>query len=347
MKTRVFSGIQPSGNLHIGNYLGALKQWTHMQNSSKVRQQAEVVSSQDYELLFCIVDLHAITVPQDPAQLRANVRQLAALYVASGIDPKTSNIFVQSENPDHSYLTWIFDCITPMGWMERMTQYKDKASKQGERTSVGLFNYPILMACDFMLYDANLVPVGDDQKQHLELAADIGEKFNKKYGETFTIAKIFNHPHTARVMSLQNPLSKMSKSEVDPAGTIGMLDTPEEISKKIKRAVTDSGTEVAARMDKPALTNLLGIYSGFSGMSIADIEAKYKGVSYGVFKEDLAGVVVDALKPIQQKYAEILTDEKYIDSVLDEGLAYAHGLSSKKVTAVKELIGLSRQTAVK
>ncbi len=330
MKSRVFSGIQPSGNLHIGNYLGALKQWADMQNEG------------NHELIFCIVDLHAITVPQDPKLLRENVRQLAALYIASGIDPKLSKIFVQSENPDHSYLTWIFDCITPMGWMERMTQYKDKASKQGERTSVGLFNYPILMACDFMLYDANLVPVGDDQKQHLELAADIGEKFNKKYGETFTIAKIFNQPHTARVMSLQNPLSKMSKSEVDPAGTIGLLDSPEEIAKKIKRAVTDSGNEVAARMDKPALTNLLGIYSGFSGMSISEIEAKYKGASYGEFKEDLAGVVVDALKPIQQKYAEILTDEKYVDNVLDEGLAYAREISSKKVTAVKELIGLSR-----
>lgn len=330
MGKMIFSGIQPSGNLHIGNYLGAIKQWVEMQ------------ANPDYELLFCIVDLHAITVPQDPKILCQKIREVAALYIACGIDPKKSRIFVQSENPNHSYLTWIFDCITPMGWMERMTQYKDKSNKQGTRTSVGLFNYPILMACDFMLYDADLVPVGDDQKQHLELAADIGEKFNKTYGDIFTIAKIFNQKETARIMSLQNPSAKMSKSDVDPSGTINLLDAPDEVEKKIRRAVTDSGNEVVYGPDKPAISNLLAIYSGFSGLSISDLENKYKGSSYGDFKSDMAGIVGEKLSAIQKRYYEIVDDAGYLDGVLDEGRDFAVELSNKKIAEVIEAVGLGR-----
>ncbi len=328
---RIFSGIQPSGNLHIGNYLGAIKQWVNLQDTSK-----------EYEMFFCIVDLHAITVPQDPQALRKNIRELAALYIASGIDPDVSKMFVQSENSDHAYLSWIFDCITPMGWMERMTQYKDKSAKQGERTSVGLFNYPVLMAADILLYEPDLVPVGDDQKQHIELTRDIAEKFNTKYAPTFKLPQIFNQPQTARVMSLQNPLAKMSKSTIDPSGTIGMLDSTDEIVKKIKRAVTDSGTDIVSGTDKPAMTNLLGIYSGFSGMSVKEIEKKYEGATYSVFKEDLAQVVTESLGNIQKSYAEIRTNETVLDRILNDGLRHATVISNKKVEAVKKLMGLAR-----
>ena len=329
-KQTFFSGIQPSGNLHIGNYLGAIKQWVQMQ------------SNPDCDLLFCIVDLHAITIPQDAEILRKKNRQVAALYIACGLDPKRVKIFIQSENPDHAYLAWIFSCMVPMGWMERMTQYKDKSKKQGERTSVGLFNYPILMACDFMLYDADLVPVGDDQKQHLELAADIGEKFNNIYGETFKIAKIYNQKETSRIMSLQNPSSKMSKSDIDPSGTINLLDSTDAIEKNVRRAVTDSGKDIIYSPQKPAIANLLAIYSGFSGISISELEKKYKGVNYGDFKNDLAKLLVKELSDIQDKYQKIINKPEYLDRILDEGRDFAISISSKKIALVKEKIGLSR-----
>lgn len=332
MKKIIFSGIQPSGNLHIGNYLGAIKQWVSMQEEA------------NYELLFCIVDLHAITVPQDPATLRQKIREVAAFYIACGIDPKKSKIFVQSENPDHPYLTWIFNCITPMGWMERMTQFKDKSNKQGERTSVGLFDYPALMAVDILLYDTDLVPVGDDQKQHIELTADIAEKFNKMFScpDLFKIPKIFNQKETARVMSLQNPASKMSKSDNDPSGTINLLDSAEDIEKKVRRAITDSGTEITFSPEKPAISNLLSIYSGFSGINIPDLEKKYAGVSYGEFKNDMQAVLVEKLGHIQEKYRQVTSDKNYLDQVLNEGRDYAREKSSKKLAEVNRLVGLGR-----
>ncbi|OGK57461.1 tryptophan--tRNA ligase [Candidatus Roizmanbacteria bacterium RIFCSPLOWO2_02_FULL_39_8] len=330
MKSRIFSGIQPSGDLHIGNYLGALAQWSKLQESG------------DYEILFCVVDLHAITVPQDPVILKKKIREVAALYIACGIDPSKSKIFIQSENPDHAYLTWIFDCITPMGWMERMTQYKDKSKKNGERTSVGLFNYPLLMASDILLYDPDLVPVGDDQKQHLELAGDVAEKFNKTFGEAFKIPKIFNQKETARIMSLSNPTSKMSKSDEDPSGSILLLDDAETIEKKVKRAVTDSGNEIQYHSDKPAISNLLAIYSGFSGTSIENAERKNKNSSYGEFKADLASVLVEKLGEIQRRFNELIKDEAHLNTVLDEGRDFAHSISSKKIELVKDLVGLRR-----
>lgn len=330
MKKTIFSGIQPSGNLHLGNYIGAIRQWV------KLQQEGE------HEMFFCIVDLHAITVAQDPKTLRQKNRELAAMYVACGLDPEKITLFIQSENPDHPYLAWVFDCITPMGWMERMTQYKDKSTKQGQRTSVGLFHYPNLMAADILLYDTNLVPVGNDQTQHVELARDIAEKFNNQFGETFTIPQIMLVKHGARIMSLQNPTSKMSKSDLDPAGTINLLDDKEEIRRKIMRAVTDSGTEIVFSDEKPALSNLLSIFAECTDMSIEEIEKKYHGVGYGEFKNDLATVVIDRLGPIQERFKEISGDEKYLDSILDKGAAHAREKSSQKVARVRELVGLGR-----
>lgn len=229
-----------------------------------------------------------------------------------------------------------------MGWMERMTQFKDKSKKQGERTSVGLFDYPVLMAVDILLYNTNLVPVGDDQKQHIELTADIAEKFNKMHGDIFTIPRIFNLKETARIMSLQNPTKKMSKSDNDPAGTINLLESPEDIEKKIKRAVTDSGSEIKSSAQKPALSNLLSIYSGFSGQSISDLEQKYVSASYADFKQDLAGVVSEKLGAIQSRYHEVMNDAGKLDDILDQGRDYARAISEKKVQQVTEAVGLGR-----
>jgi tryptophanyl-tRNA synthetase len=329
-KKTIFSGIQPSGDLHIGNYLGAIKQWVNLQNTT------------DDKFIFCIVDLHAITTPQDPKTLAKKNRELAALYIACGLDPEKVMIFVQSDNPDHPYLSWVFDCITPMGWMERMTQFKDKSNKQGERTSVGLFNYPALMAADILLYDTNRVPVGEDQGQHLELTRDIAEKFNRTYGETFVIPKIMVQKQTARVMSLQNPTAKMSKSEKDPTGTINMLDSADEIRRKIMRAVTDSGNEIVSRPDKPALANLLGIYAELSDKSVAHLEADYAGKSYAQFKTDLAEVVVTGLTGIQERFNHISQDESTLKEILDRGAEKARALSSIKIKTVRQVVGLNR-----
>ncbi|KXK09259.1 MAG: Tryptophan--tRNA ligase [Microgenomates bacterium OLB23] len=268
--------------------MGAVQQWVHMQNT------------EDGEYIFMLVNLHSITVAQDPELLRSYNYHLAAWFLAAGLNPKKTTMFVQSQNPDHPYLAWMFDCITPMGWMERMTQYKDKSKKQGERTSVGLFHYPSLMAADILLYNTTLVPVGEDQTQHIEITRDIAEKFNNLYGEVFALPKIRLVNEGARVMSLQNPTEKMSKSSVDPMGTLNVLDTADEIQKKVMRAVTDSGTEVRAAGDKPALKNLLALYSAFSGKDVPTIEAEYVGKGYGDFKKGLAEVVIASLEPIQK-----------------------------------------------
>jgi len=328
-KKIILSGIQPSGSLHIGNYLGAIQQWVGLQNDEN-------------ELLFCIVDLHAITVKQDPKALREKTLEVAALYLACGIDPTKSKIFIQSENPDHPYLSWIFNCLTPLGWMERMTQYKDKTEKHGERTSLGLFAYPTLMAADILLYDTDLVPVGEDQIQHIELTRDIAKRFNSLYGETFKLPQAVVDADGSRIMSLQNPKAKMSKSDIDPSGTINLLDTPDDITRKIKRAVTDSGDEIVFAKDKPALSNLLVIYSKFSGKSIADIEMDYKTQGYGQFKEGLAQEIVKTLAPIQEKYKALRNDNKKLQHILDEGLQVARTKSSKKSEEIRNSVGLIR-----
>lgn len=336
-KNVIFSGVQPSGDLHIGNYIGTIKQWVELQESLNGTRPRT-------ELIFCIVDLHAITVPQNPAVLREKIRELAALYIAVGIDPEKSHLFVQSENLDHAVLAWIFDCITPMGWMARMTQYKDKNEKQQASGTVGLFNYPALMAADILLYDTTHVPVGEDQIQHVELARDIAKKFNNAYRKLFAIPKPMIDKQAARIMSLSNPKAKMSKSDVDPNGTINLLDNADDIKKKITRAVTDSGDGISySPSDKPAISNLMTIYSRLSGQSVEDIEKKYTGKGYADFKTDLAEVVITALKPIQDRYTKLRREEVYLNKILDDGITFAHRKSSKKLSDVKQAIGLGRK----
>lgn len=335
----IFSGAAPSGDLQIGQYFGAVKQWVDLQNEGI-----------NY---FCIVDLHAITVPQDQELLKERTRQVAAMYLACGIDPEKSVVFVQSQNQDHAELAWILNCFTPMTWLERMIQFKEKSIKQKEIVSVGLFDYPVLMAADILLYDTTIVPVGEDQKQHVELARDIAKSFNGKFGRK-------NHPQPllpkeggifvvpqakimkvgARVMSLQDPKSKMSKSDKNKDNVIFMNDSTDSIRNKIKKAVTDSGSDVKFGADKPALSNLLTIYSLVSGKPIENLEAEYAGRGYGDFKKDLAENVVEFLKPIQTKYQEIINNKDYLNKILADGLEKAKEVSGKKVREVKEIVGL-------
>ena len=323
MKT-VFSGIQPSGDLHIGNYIGAISQW---------------VKGQDFtESIFCVVDLHAITVPQNPSAIKEKVLEVAALYLACGIDPRKSKIFIQSENPNHTELAWILNTITPFGQLERMTQFKEKSEKH--EVNVGLFDYPVLMASDILLYQTDEVPVGEDQKQHIELTRDLAEKFNKKFGQTFKLPNSVIHKDTARIMSLQNPLSKMSKSDNDPLGTLNLLDTVEKIKEKIKKAVTDSNSSISKDNGGEAIANLLAIYSAFKDQSLDITYNELDGKSYGEFKGLLAELVVDKLKEIQGKYTQIRSDEKYLRRVLDEGKDYSINKSLKTLNKAKEQLGL-------
>ncbi|HUD09221.1 MAG TPA: tryptophan--tRNA ligase [Patescibacteria group bacterium] len=323
MKT-VFSGIQPSGNLHIGNYIGALSQWVKIQN--------------EREAIFCIVDLHAITVPQDPKTLKEKVLEIAALYLACGINPQKAHIFVQSENSDHTSLAWILNCITPFGQLERMTQFKEKSQKHEQ--NAGLFDYPVLMAADILLYQTDEVPVGEDQKQHVELTRDLAEKFNKKFGEVFKLPLPVIQKETARIMSLQDSTSKMSKSDTNQLATIYLLDTEEQIREKIKKAVTDSGSKISKDEGSAAISNLLAIYASFKNQSLADSLNELDGKMYSEFKALLADVLVQRLSEIQKKYQEIRSDEATLRKVLDEGREYAVGKSSETLAKVKELVGL-------
>ncbi len=330
MKQIVFSAIQPSGDLHIGNLIGAIRQWVKMQKEQK-----------DNEYIFSVVDLHAITVKQDPAVLKEKILEVVAIYLASGLDEKKSRIFVQSENPDHANLAWIFDCVTPFSWLKKMTQFKDKSLKQKENTTVGLFNYPALMAADILLYDTDVVPVGEDQQQHIELTRNIAERFNKRFGEVFKLPKGLIDKTTARIMSLQDPLRKMSKSDANESSRVNLLDDKDVIVKKIMRAVTDSDTKVLYdREKKPAISNLLAIFSSLSGRSVQDIEREYVGQGYGKFKKDLAEVVVNALLPIQERYNKLIKDKDYLKKVLNDGKEYVYKKSSSKMKQVKEAMGL-------
>ncbi len=322
---RVFSGVQPSGIIHLGNYLGAIKQW--------VAFQGEVDQS-----IFCIVDLHAITVPQKKEELQKNILSVAALYLASGVDPKKSRIFVQSTRPEHAELTWILNCFVGMGELHRMTQYKEKTLQHQE--NVALFDYPVLMASDILLYQTTDVPVGEDQKQHLELTRDLAERFNKKYGPTFVVPRYVAKESSKRIMGLDDPSKKMSKSAASPNNYIAMTDTPEIVRQKIKKAVTDSGTEIKAAPNKPAISNLLNIFSEISGKSIPELEKEFKGKSYVEFKDALAKTLIEFLKPIQEKYHKILKDEKSLRKILDEGSEKIAPLAQKTLREVKEKIGL-------
>ncbi|CAM3050493.1 tryptophan--tRNA ligase [Paenibacillus sediminis] len=323
MKT-VLSGIQPSGQLTLGNYIGAIKNFVELQDS--------------HQCNFMVVDLHAITVPQDPAALREQSEAVATLYIAAGIDPAKANVYLQSHVPQHAELGWILTTLTGMGELERMTQFKDKSSGK-ENVGAGLFVYPSLMAADILVYNADLVPVGEDQKQHLELTRDLARRFNHRFGEYFTIPEPYISEVGARIMSLDDASKKMSKSNPNPGSFIAMLDAPDVIRKKISRATTDSGREVKYDpANKPEISNLMSIYSQCSGLSLADIEKKYEGQMYGTFKKELAEVVVATLEPIQQRYYEIRQSGE-IHNILRQGAERAEATAAKVLSDVKERMG--------
>lgn len=334
MKKRMISGIQSSGTITLGNYIGAIQNFIRLQD--------------EYELFVFIADLHSITTPQDRKELQHNIRSLAALYLACGLDPERVTIFVQSEVPQHTQLGWILECSTYMGELERMTQFKDKSRSQAEKTAnasigVGLFTYPALMAADILLYDAAFVPVGEDQKQHLELTRNLAQRFNNKYSETFIVPEPVIPKTGARIMSLTEPTRKMSKSDPNQRSFISMLDPLKTIEKKIKSAVTDSdGVMAYDPENKPGLSNLLTIYSVLTNREIDDIVAEYTGRGYGEFKADLAQIVVETIAPIQERYHEIYASTT-LDDILDAGALKAQRLASRKLEKVNKKIGLGRR----
>ena len=324
-KPRVFSGVQPSGNLHLGNYLGALKQFVELQD--------------DNECIYCVVDMHAITVPQDPKELHKHILDVASLYMAVGIDPKKSIIFVQSEVPGHAELNWVLTCNSYTGELSRMTQFKAKSHNQ-DSAPAGLFCYPVLMAADILLYDTDIVPVGNDQTQHIELCRDIATRINNTRKETFVIPEGRYMKEGARIMALDDPAQKMSKSATNIHSTISLLDDPAKIKKSIMKATTDSDGEI--RFDvaaKPGVSNLMNIYSVLSGERIADIETSYRGKGYGDFKKDLAGVVTESLSPIQERYNEIRNSEQLIRD-LHEGAEKANAIAEGVMKRVRSNFGL-------
>ncbi len=331
MKPNLLSGMQPSAaSLHLGNYLGALTNWVAMQN--------------DYNAYYVIVDLHAITVPQDPKELRENTRRTAAQYIAAGIDPQKSALFVQSHVPAHAQLAWVLNCITGFGEASRMTQFKDKTQKGGvENSSVGLFTYPILQAADILLYQPKAVPVGEDQRQHLELTRDLAMRFNSRFGETFVVPEAHILKETAKIYDLQLPTAKMSKSAQDPKGLINLMDEPTAVAKKIKSAVTDTDGEIRFdREQKPGVSNLLGIFSAITGDSIASLEARFAGQGYGALKGELADVVVEHLNPIRERANELLNDKAQLDALLAVGAQKANEIAEQTLAKVYDRLGFVR-----
>lgn len=317
--------MQPTGNLHIGNYLGALKNWVRIQH--------------DYECIFCIVDLHAITLYQNPAELRGKIEEIAALYLAAGIDPKVSSVMVQSAVPAHAELAWMLTCVTPVGWLERMTQYKAKAAKQ-ESVPDGLLQYPVLMAADIMLYQAGIVPVGEDQAQHLELTRDIAQRFNSLYGDTFVVPGTSLPAVGARIMGLDDPTQKMSKSATGANHAVALLDPPEKIRKTIMRATTDSNPAVDFETAGAGVQNLLAIYQAFSGATDDEMKAKFTGMRYGDLKKQVAEMAVEHLEPFQERYRRIRSEQGYLAGVLREGAERVAPIAEKTVRVVKERMGL-------
>lgn len=327
-KPIVFSGAQPSGELTLGNYLGALKNWVALQN--------------EYDCIYCIVNQHAITVRQDPQKLRKATLDTMALYLACGIDPQKSTIFVQSHVPAHAELGWALNCYTYFGELSRMTQFKDKSSRHSENINAGLFDYPVLMAADILLYQANLVPVGDDQKQHLELTRDIAMRFNALYGNVFTVPEPFIAKVGARVMSLQEPTKKMSKSDENRNNVIGLLENPKDVEKKIKRAMTDSDEPPVVRYDlknKVGVSNLLDILTGVTGKPIAELEKEFEGKMYGHLKTEVATQVIDMLTTLQARYHEYRNDENYLFSIMREGAEKARAKAEPTLKKVYDVIG--------
>jgi tryptophanyl-tRNA synthetase len=330
-KSRVLSGAMPTGGLHIGNYLGALTKWVQMQH--------------EHETFFCVVDLHAITTQQDPKELHEATREVISLYLAAGLDPKISTVFVQSHVAAHAEMAWILNCVTPMGWLERMTQFKEKAGKERERASVGLFDYPILQAADILLYGGVparplFVPVGEDQKQHVELCRDIAIRFNRLYGDTLSVAAPIIPETGARIMGLDDPTKKMSKSVKSRLHAIYLLDAPDDVRKKIGRAVTDPGTDIKFDAGRPGLYNLLTIFERLSEASREEIEAHFDGKGYSKLKQELAELVIEKLRPVQERYHQLRDEPGYLDGILEDGAERASAEASKVLRAVKVAMGL-------
>ena len=324
-KKRIFSGVQPSGILTIGNYLGAIKNWVEFQDEN--------------DCIFCVVDLHAITVRQVPAELRRRTFETLATYIACGIDPARSTVFVQSHVPAHAELAWILDCSTQFGELSRMTQFKDKSARNAANVNAGLFTYPVLMASDILLYGTDLVPVGKDQQQHIEIARVIANRFNQQYSDTFVVPEGFFPKSGAKIMSLSDPEKKMSKSDENQNGFVSMLDDRDTIMRKFRRAVTDSDTEVRRGADKPGVGNLMTIYSCFTGKTDAEIEAEFRGVGYGEFTEAVGAATADGLAPFQARFNELMADKPYLESVLREGAPRAHSIARRTLSKVYRKVG--------
>ncbi len=325
MKKRVFSGIQPSGHLHIGNYLGSIRNWVRDLDSR--------------DNIFCVVDQHAITVDYDPSELRANVRELVGLYLACGLDPDKCNLFVQSHIPEHTELAWLLTCVTPMGWLERMTQFKDKVGSKRERVGTGLFTYPTLMAADILLYQSHEVPVGDDQKQHVELTRDIAERFNHKFGEVFVVPEPVIPEVGARIMGFDDPTVKMSKSAEGQHHSVALLDDLKKARKTIMRAVTDSGRDIVFDPERAGLYNLLSVYQALTGQSREEIATHFEGKGYGDLKKEVAEAVIAEIEPIQARYRELTADPSHIDGVLAQSVANLRPIVDQTMDAVRRAMG--------
>ena len=326
-KKVILSGIQSTGKLTLGNYLGALDNWVKMQ--------------EEYNCYYMIANLHTLTVRNNPEELKNNTLKILAIYIAAGLDPNKNTIFIQSQVKEHAELGWILDCYTYMGELSRMTQFKDKSAKHADNINAGLFTYPVLMAADILLYQADLVPVGEDQRQHLEIARDIAERFNKLYGKTFVIPDAYVRKESARIMGLQDPESKMSKSATNLNDVIFLEDEPEVILKKFKKAVTDSENKVRFDLEnKPGVSNLMQIYSAITGKKMDEIENEFDGKGYGDFKMTVANAVIDKLKPLQEKYKEILNNKEYLENIYTKGAENARKIASKTLEDVKQKIGI-------
>lgn len=324
-KKRIFSAIQPTGVFTLGNYIGAVRNWDKLQA--------------EFECIYAIADLHAITVTQEPATLRQNTMRAFALMLACGMDPKQSITFVQSRNPHHAELSWVLSCSTMFGELSRMTQFKDKSQRHADNINAGLFTYPVLMAADILAYNADLVPIGADQKQHLELARNIAQRFNQRYGETFTVPDAYIPEQGARLMSLQDPTKKMSKSDENANACVFILDDKDTILRKFKRAVTDSDTEVCYREGKEGINNLMTIYGAVTGKTMDEITAEFAGQGYGAFKTAVGEAVADHLKPVQEEYARLIADKAYLTQCIDEGSEQAYRITRKTLQKVYRKVG--------